>query len=532
MLITNKDIVAVDTTKLSILDYVARNYSQTSFTQDQLNLLYTLNDFFTNDIDNIFIIKGYAGTGKTYMIKVIVESLLNNQRECFLMAPTGKAAKVLQDVCNHEASTIQSRIYEDIHIDIQNDLMTNSFEDLSYKVIGSRAPSPDSNIVLIIDEASMISAIKSSSDNFSFGSNNLLDDIISYANFDSAHSLRKLIFVGDDAQLPPIGSKTSFALSAEFISNKYKLKVRSFELKQVVRQRSSSTILCNANKVRQSIATHQILQFDYANDFCKINFLNLTRVYLEHYLGLFSNEICIIARDNKSVSTLNSVIRQTLYGEDKPYLVRGDKLIVVNNNYLHNLFNGDFVYVLNADKNVEIKNIKIKQDVYVKLYFRNVVLLCPDKIPKIYANDYKALFEQFKVDSTLANNCIKRCRILDNLLHIDKGSIDLNTSRALFIDFCQRASKNKIHINTPMFDLALKNDEYFNALQVKFGYALTCHKAQGSEWPYIITVFSNNYLYQDLRWTYTAITRASLAQYVINAKDSIFTYKYDKDCHY
>ena len=444
-------------------------------TDDQKKAIISISQFLISDKNtSLFILKGYAGTGKTTLMKTLVDNVKILKYNVCLLAPTGRAAKVLSNYTNKNSYTIHKKIYfssVDKFGKFQTKLKTNKIK----------------NSLFIIDEASMISDSTNSSDLFRRKS--LLSDIFKYVDFNNNS---KIIFLGDIAQLPPVKQDISVALNSDFINNTYRLKCLESTLSQVVRQSNNSGILVNATEIRKNIF-NKILNFDF-QFFDDVQILTDGYEIQEKIESSYningSNNTIIIVRSNKRANLYNQQIRKTILFNENLVSV-GDLLIITKNNYFwtseeHNisfLANGDIIEVL------EIYSIK---ELY-EFKFAEV---------KIKMVDY-------------ANEPVIDTVILLEILNSEAPSLSYEQSNKLYNevqkDYTNLKSKYKRFIKT-------KQNPFFNALNVKFSYALTCHKSQGGQWP--IVFIEKPYLKDGvdidyLRWLYTAVTRAENKLYLI-----------------
>ncbi len=468
----------------------------------QQQIFNKLTSFVEHPIGDVFILKGYAGTGKTTMIKRLVEYLDENHIPNMVMAPTGRAAKVLRDKMG-KGITIHKGIYnyndlKCIEVD-SDDVSKKSFRYIFpvRESIGGKGN--EQCQVVIVDESSMISDKKVIGEFFTFGSGKLLSDLLEFANNEGT---KKLIFVGDDAQLPPVTDNHSWALDESyFIERGY--KVETATLTEVMRQSEGSGILNVASDIRglleQPVTNRN--RFVIEKNGIDVEELAITNV-IDKYLELYpipevGNGV-IVNFSNVQCYQMNAAVRERLYGEKKE-IQPGDILLINNNNYhtfSRTILNGDMAKVVSTGSVEYHSNIPVSingKRTHVDLAFRRIELLFPD--------DDKSI----------------ECMILESQLNSKEGDLTAAQQRALYIDFCMRHPKLKD--GSEEFKMALKNDLYFNALKVKYGYAITCHKAQGGEWDKVFV----NYYYQCglsdsmLRWCYTATTRAKKKLYIINA---------------
>ncbi|NUN09196.1 MAG: AAA family ATPase [Ignavibacteriaceae bacterium] len=470
-------------------------------TASQYSAINSFSDFLRSD-KQVFILKGYAGTGKTYLIKILCDNLKKHDRQFYLMAPTGRAAKVIRQKTGFKAYTIHKSIYsfeELAELIPQTDSADSSFK-YYYKL---RVNNDNSNCIYIIDEASMISDVYTEEEFFRFGSGYLLKDLFDYCNTNSPGLKRKIIFVGDDCQLPPVNTNFSFALSESYIESTYNVKCVSGELTEVVRQVGNSGIIEIASKIRESISLNNYNYFSIncaKPDVIQINPESVVDTYLKNY---GENSTVIVAGTNKQVYDYNMEIRSRLF-PGKAEITPGDKILITANSYNRaiELLNGDIGEVVEVSSNIEVKLVPVRnngENIKVDLKFRDAVLRFPDS-------------EGTPVDIA--------CKILENILTSDQRSLSSDETKALYINF--KMSNPELHPKSQEFKDKIKTDPYFNALRVKYGYALTCHKAQGGEWENVIVDFYSNtgiLNRQYFRWAYTAVTRAKFRLYSVNAVD-------------
>lgn len=466
--------------------------SNFDLTQDQKEALDLIYNFLRNE-KHIFILKGYAGTGKTTIIKYLVKDLLSKGFQPKLMAPTGRAAKIMQNKTGYRTTTIHRGIYALDEIETKND-DSEDFAEREFKYIYPIRPD-DSKKILIFDEASMISSKKSERELFSFGTDILIDDILSFAKLDLGS---KIIFVGDSAQLPPIGDNKSNALNIIFLQERG-WNVDSFEMTQVVRQKENNCILRNATHIRDVLADKNRSQLIFEQQdgvFESIRIDKVVSSYCENYPILTIEKDVIICYTNKQASSYNKEVRTVLFPSN-PHITSGDIVVIVHNNYQKDidLLNGDMAKVLDVSSDVEERKVPIynekKEKIFIELKFRDVVLL----------------HESGERIST---------KIIDSLLNNEYPNLTTYEIKALYIDFCIR--NPKLRAKDLMFKNLLRNDPYMTALRVKYGYAITCHKAQGGEWETAFVDYSGRKGLNDdcLRWIYTATTRCSRALYGAN----------------
>ncbi len=452
-------------------------------TDDQSSSLKNLADYICeNTNDKIYLLTGYAGTGKTSVISSLVKTLDQLRIKSVLLAPTGRAAKVLASYAGRPAFTVHKKIYRQ-----------KSSKD------GMGSFSLDRNLsrntFFIIDEASMIS--NSTNETSLFGSGRLLDDLIEYvySGIDC-----KLILVGDTAQLPPVGSAESPALDTGVL-REYGFGLESSELKQVVRQSESSGILMNATGVRLQIAgndlAHPSLDCINFKDVIRISGEELINEISEAYGTCGLEGAIIVVNSNKQANRYNQGIRNTIFFREEE-ISPGDMVMVVKNNYSIAENEEGPGFIANGDI-AEVRRIRRYEEIY-GFRFAEMSLKFPD---------YDIELES---------------KVLLDVLHLDTPALPSERNRELY----QNVLADYLHLKSrrKQFE-AVRSDPYFNALQIKFAYAVTCHKAQGGQWERVFIdqgMFNRNEITIDyLRWFYTALTRATDRVYLVNFSDGFFS---------
>ncbi len=446
-------------------------------TKDQEKAISRLSDFILSPNDDAaFILKGYAGTGKTSLIGALVKSLSVLKRNVVLMAPTGRAAKVLGKHSNKIAYTIHKQIY------YQNEKEGS----LNF----TKGKNNYRNTLFIIDEASMVNSDSGLSSAF-LDNASLLDDLIAYVY--SGVNCR-LIFIGDSAQLPPVGTIESPALNKKELEKNYPLHFTISELKEVVRQEEYSGILANATAIRKRITSNKLtftLDSSYS-DSQAITGMELQDV-LESTIGKYGIEnVILICRSNKRTNIFNQEIRnRILWYEER--INPHDLLMVVKNNYFWIDKKSKSGFIANGDI-LEVKQILRHEHIYGFDFV--------DAIVKFVDNETEPEFT---------------CKLMLETLTVESASLPREKLKTLYYeiekDFYNISSSRKRQ------ELILKTP-HFNALQVKFSYALTCHKAQGGQWK--VAIIDQGYLTDEmlnveyLRWLYTAITRGTEKVYFLN----------------
>ncbi|MCQ2210363.1 MAG: AAA family ATPase [Paludibacteraceae bacterium] len=446
-------------------------------TNQQEELLAALCDFVLAANDTIFLLKGYAGTGKTSIVSALIQTMDELKQPVILMAPTGRAAKVLSSYSNHTAYTIHKKIYRQQTVGDPN----GSFSlDINLH----------KHTLFIVDEASMIANYNEGN----FGSGNVMEDLIQYVYGTEGC---RLILVGDSAQLPPVGQEISPALDPDYFRGSY-LKTISYELTDVVRQATESGILWNATHLRQLITEERFSEFPKINfefpDIQKISGEDLIEEISTAYNHNGVDDTIIISRSNKRANIFNAGVRnRILYREEE--LSSGDMLMIVKNNYFWSKqTEGKLDFIANGDV-AQLKRIRHTYEMY-GFRFADVNLYLPDYDLEIEA------------------------RILMDTLQSESPSLTYEETNKLFT----AVQEDYMHIGNKRERFKqMREDPWLNALQVKFAYAVTCHKAQGGQWS---TVFlDQGYITEEmlgkehLRWLYTAFTRATQKLYLVNWKE-------------
>jgi len=431
----------------------------------------------------IFILKGYAGTGKTTVISTLVNNLNQVAKKSVLLAPTGRASKVISNYSGKKAFTIHKKIY---HPKVKSANVSFVLQSNKHK-----------NTIFIVDEASMISDI--TSDNKMFANGSVLDDLISYVY--SGENC-KLILIGDTAQLPPVHLDISPALDQDKLALQYQKEVEHIELDEVMRQEENSGILYNATEIREMLKENYITNFQFDinpfNDIVRLTHSDeIQEAIYDSYQKNGIEETSFIVRSNKRANQYNQQIRNKILDRENELSV-GDLLMVVKNNYFWIkpsdeagfIANGDIIEVLEIFKIIELYSFRFAK-VKVRMIdypnqknFETILLLdtISSQSPSLTFEEQNRLYQEVIADYENENSQYKKYK-------------------------------------------KVKENEYFNALQVKFSYAVTCHKAQGGQWntifieqPYLPNEIDRDYL----RWLYTALTRAKEKIYLIGFKNNYF----------
>lgn len=475
---------------MAMLNY----HSNLRLTQDQQNAIGAIEDFLQSN-DDVFILTGYAGTGKTTILEGIIDFLRGKERHVEALAPTGRAAKILRSKTG-SGKTIHKAIFNFEALKSLKEIDDTEESQIHYYFPVDTCEYWDA--VYIIDESSMVGNTASNNELFTFGSGKLLEDLLSFAQPTARNN--KLIFVGDPAQLPPITDKYSMALKKSFFIEKG-FTVRSSELQEVVRQNESSSILSNAHYIRQQLADSVRTEYKLTadqNGFFSSGINELPHMFVNEQNQPQAEKSVVITYSNRTALRHNLDIRSVLWG-DRQEMQAGDLVMIGNNNYHTyeaSIFNGDSAVILEVGHTVETRSVKLKTrngnstiEKEILLQFRDVVLQLPDSPNPI------------------------SCKIHEGLLLSPEADLSYDQSRALYVDFIIRNRKVNPNFKpgTEDYKNAIVKDKYYNALKVKYGYAITCHKAQGGEWDKVYVDFSGRIGLSDdhLRWGYTAITRAS-----------------------
>jgi exodeoxyribonuclease V len=454
-------------------------------TDDQSDAFRKIASFICdNSNDNIFLLTGYAGTGKTSIISSVVRTLDLLRMRSVLLAPTGRAAKVLASYSGRSAFTIHKKIYRQ-----------KSMKDGMGSFVLDRNLHRDT--YFIVDEASMVS--NGSGDSLLFGSGKLLDDLIEYVY--SGNDC-KLILAGDTAQLPPVGSVISPALDPSILGE-YGFGLIACELRQVQRQSQASGVLMNATRIRLQIAENNLSnpRFDCLNftDTVRIGGNDLIEEISSSYGSCGLEGTIVVVNSNKQANRYNQGIRNRIFFRDEE-IGSGDMVMVVKNNYFIIEEEDEGIgFIANGDI-AEVKRIR-KYEERFGFRFADMTLRFPD---------YNLELES---------------KVMLDVLHLDTPALPAERNRELF----QNILADYLNIKTRKKQYeAVRNDPYFNALQIKFAYAVTCHKAQGGQWARVF-IDQGMFNRQDvsveyLRWIYTALTRSTDKVFLVNFSDDFFDY--------
>jgi hypothetical protein len=479
---------------------IFNHFKHLKLSQGQETALSKLEAFLASPVP-VFMLKGYAGSGKTTILQGLVRYLESLEKNVVLMAPTGRAAKVIREKTGHDATTIHKAIYG------FDELVEVSEGDSFFYSYKLRNNLDVRHTIFIVDEASMLSDAKSEGEFFRFGSGRLLSDLIAYTRIQYPDIHSKIIFVGDPCQLPPVGDNSSKAFDADYLKNTFSLESDETEMTEVMRQAGQTGILKAATSMRRSMTSGFFIDFNLQENGTDM-FNPEYRDFLSTWNSALGSKI-IIASRNKTCSDLNRQIRVLKFGHADLPLQKSDTVILGGNNYRKGVFNGEFAVVNNAGANVERRTINLKGKSPVTLVWRDVELIFPDS------------------DNT--SNIVSG-KILENYLYGDNNLLP-EEYQALYVDFLLRHPGLKP--DSEIFRDKIINDPHFNALLIKYGYVVTCHKAQGGEWDNVFTVWDNDNMVNFncfidkqrragktnlnfYRWAYTAVTRASKKLYALN----------------
>ena len=504
-------------------------------TEGQAKVLYHLSAFILTEKERpLYLLRGYAGTGKTTLVSTLVKTLPQIGMRYQLLAPTGRAAKVMSSYTGKPASTLHRKLYR--------------FQAVANGELRmTRDVNKHKNTVFIVDEGSMIS---DQGDGYSW-SRSLLDDLIEYV---FSGSCCKLLLIGDSAQLPPVGLDISPAMDFDILRNSFNLTIATYEMKEVMRQALESGILHNATEIRNKIAMSNeqwamsdfdgyelpLLNINNFDDIIKIDPMSFEELLWQSFGDKRSNnDAVVICRSNKRANMFNQAIRSRVLQEEGE-LSAGDKLMVVKNNYywsgqqsavssqaMPKLVEGTTKGFGTSTSSVTETSQQLSNSATQQLnisFIANgdmIEIMKINKFEELYGFHFADVEIQLMDYEDAPSLSVK---ILLETLHSDSPALTNDEAKRLYqaveedyMDIPKAADRRK----------AMKDNPYFNALQVKYGYALTCHKTQGGQWnnvfveaPYLPeeTILELG----DLRWLYTAITRASEKVYLVNFKDEWF----------
>ena len=471
---------------MNISDIACQIYAKLLYqpTNNQKKIVESFSEYLVEgDSSTIFVLNGYAGTGKTTLVAAIVSALKSMGIRSVLLAPTGRAAKVLSRYSGEKALTIHKRIYRE---------KTNASYESKFTLNVNR----DKDTLFIVDEASMLS-MQSGSDGVLFGSGSLLEDLVQYVR--SGRNCR-LVLVGDNAQLPPVGADFSPALDVAQMSSFGDVVYGSMD--EVVRQEQNSGILFNATLVRCMLENgiFEVPRFDMDyDDVQAVNGSELLEALQDCYDRYGREDTIVITRSNKRAIRYNEGIRRmNLMAEEE--LESGDILMVAKNNYHYTerIEDCPISFIANGDT-ARLKRLRRVEEFY-GFRFATATLSFGD-------------YDDTEIE----------CKVLLDTLHSESPSLTREESERLF----REVEKDYLDVKSKIKRLQeIRENDYYNALQIKFAYAVTCHKAQGGQWK---AVFIDKFLFGDepmsrdmMRWLYTAMTRATERLYFVNFDERFF----------
>lgn len=464
-----------------------------TLTPQQQNAFDRMIQFIESPNEKIFILRGYAGTGKTTMMKQFINELKVREVSFRLLASTGRAAKILSNATGCSTTTIHGLIYkyDNINQDLEQvvndrDLYGVDSSGQLYLKFELCTAETFENTCYIIDEASMVSDKEDKTATQAlFGSGCLLSDLLSY------DSNGKFIFIGDSCQLPPITQQISPALSVDYFKEVFQIKASECELTEVMRQAQDNDIVLSAKKMRHLYYNPQPWKWakfpfkGYKNIHILSSQAELIDRYVRDAKANGFNAATLICYSNYQSSTLTKILRP-LFGKTNYSLQPGDLLLITQNNMVSGLLNGDLVTV--------------EETMY---------------------REHRAglTFLQVKVRELVSQRTYNQF-LIEEILYHNKTNLTAEQQKELYIDFFIRMKSKKIKQNSKLFEEEMRCDPYLNALRAVFGYALTCHKSQGGEWEHVYLDIPRNlpqidkpYVYQ---WMYTAMTRASIELYIVD----------------
>lgn len=451
--------------------------------------------FISRPGKGVFILKGYAGTGKSTLIRELIAELKRKEKRFSLMASTGRAAKIVSNISGCESRTVHSQIYtfqelnQDIETLVKNRTASGVDKSgqllLNFDLVTVDEYTDDAR-VYIVDEASMI-ADKADPNAIQavFGSGRLLTDLLKY------DKSGKFIFVGDECQLPPVNQSTSPALDSNYLANNFNFQVEEYVLTDIIRQAADNDIIVASKKLRDlylnppSIKWAKFPLMGHQNIRVYPDQATLLKNYVDTIKANGYNHSTFICFSNNSCDTITSLIRPML-GISQPTVQVGDLLLVTQNNYISGLMNGDLVKVEEVgvrEKRAGLTFVKIS----VKELFTN----------KLYSQ-----------------------LMVENILYSVRTNLTQAEQKELYVDYYLRMKAKGVHQKSPSFNQSMLFDPYLNALRAVFGFALTCHKSQGGEWDQVYLDIAKNvpaidkpYVYQ---WVYTAMTRTRKQLFIVD----------------
>jgi hypothetical protein len=487
-------------------------FQNVQLTNDQREALGQLEQFLAGD-GRVFILQGYAGTGKTTLLGGLVRHLVGSGKAVQLMAPTGRAAKVLKDRTGIHASTVHRGIYSFDSREVLKDEETG--DEVDYRFHFRLAQREVAGMVFIVDEASMLSDAGGQNEHIRYGSGRLLTDLIEFTKMGNTLADTKLIFVGDPVQLPPVTDNESKALCAETLKTEFGLHAQTATLKQVVRTAEASGVMLSAQRIRTSYTAGSFSSFDVSPNGQDVHHVGFDEL-VSAYLDTPSPRIALTYK-NATAQEINDRVRERIFGKGIGRELRsGDQVVFTANNYRTNVLNGEFAVVAETFPNEP----KVVRNIPIRLKggdTRTLTLEWQHAAFHVPEGDGMRVLQGF-----VLNNCLRNT----------DGGLSPDEYLALYIDFKMR--NGHLKENTVEFRDALLSDPYYNAFRLTYGYAVTCHKAQGGEWDSVLILWdygitnggattlrtsvtqgmTNGNFY---RWAYTAVTRSAKQLFHVNA---------------
>jgi ATP-dependent exoDNAse (exonuclease V) alpha subunit len=457
--------------------------------KEQKEALSLIKKFLDSPAPDVFVLKGYAGTGKTFLMQQLGKWLTEKERPFRLLATTGRAASVLKGKTGFETRTVHGELYQFSKVDgVDDDKPDDApIDDWGQMILQFLLREPDDEkIVYIIDEASMLSNELSADNGFAvFGSGVLLDDLFAIAG------RNKIIFVGDPCQLPPVGQVFSPALDTTWLTEN-QTPAASFTLEKIERHNADNDILKLAHAVREMSLQPDLPRFSkipasgLSNVYLHNSDKELFEAYVDRYKETGADGALAIARSNKMVHNINRAMRRELYGDLDLPVQTGDVLLVTQNNYSVPLTNGDFVSVIELGGQFMQAGLQ---------------------------------FQEAKVKSLAAGTEFQLLLSLD-ILYGRTANFTREQSKALMVDFSKKMKGKKIQGNTTRFKQEMMKDDFLNCLKAAYGYGVTCHKSQGGEWDHVYLFLDKGMFAMDpnelCKWLYTAVTRAKKELHLVN----------------
>lgn len=460
--------------------------SPSDLNPEKQKALHVLQRFVQSPSEQVFVLTGYAGTGKTTLVKFLARWCRDQEIPISLLASTGRAAKVLAAKTGMAAETVHRLIYS---IDTSELDEENQAKKVRFRLNNNVA---SESRIYLIDESSMISDKPLAEQSLTmFGSGSLLSDIFSFCG------KRKIIFVGDSAQLPPVNARFSPALDLSYLMRTFGIKGTAVSLTEVMRYGEHQGVFANAERLQQVIRSqnYQSSLRIQASRYANIRVFALDTQMLTHYVATFRREgfehCILLALSNRLVSELNRQIRALLYGSQAHVLMPGEVLMVQQNNYKLMIANGEHVEVVQTTG------------------------------PEEKRAGFCFIPAELYVHEPAGRRLVKAL-LLKDFLDMNQSRLDNEAEYRLTLDFVMRMKAKGIHPrrNKEEFLTALLSDPYMNAIRARYGYAVTCHKAQGGEWPHVYIILEKGLWNPTdpslkFKWTYTALTRSEQNLYFL-----------------